>query len=118
MAISSDYYSLICAIDFGTTFSGFAYSSKEEYDYDPLNIVVPNWATPPSVQISYKTPTTLLLSKDQNFEAFGYDAESKYADLVEDEGNEEYIYIQRFKMLLYNTLRKQVLIMHISTLWQ
>ena len=110
MAISSDYYSLICAIDFGTTFSGFAYSSKKEYDYDPLNIAVPNWDTPPSVQISYKTPTTLLLNKDQKFEAFGYEAESKYAELVENERNEEYIYIRRFKMLLYNTLRKKVLI--------
>ena len=123
MAISSDYYSLICAIDFGTTFSGFAYSSKKEYDYDPLNIAVPNWDTPPSVQISYKTPTTLLLDKDQKFLAFGYEAESRYAELVENERNGEYIYIRRFKMLLYNTLRKKVLIMHISIiiniiLWQ
>ena len=106
MAISSDYYSLVCAIDFGTTFSGYAFSSQEEYDHDPLNIAVPIWDTPPSVQISYKTLTTLLLNKDQNFVAFGYEAESKYAELVDNERNGEYIYIRRFKMLLYNTLSR------------
>lgn len=123
MAVASVYYSLVCAIDFGTAFSGYAYSQTAEYVHDPLNIAVPIWDTPSSVQISYKTPTTLLLNKDQKFVAFGYEAESKYAELVENDRNEEYIYIRRFKMLLYNTLRKKVLIMHISIminiiLWQ
>ena len=108
MAVSSDYYSLVCAIDFGTAFSGYAYSQTAEYVHDPLNIAVPNWETPLSVQISYKTPTTILLNKDQKFVAFGYEAESKYAELAEEEENEDYFYIQRFKMLLYNTLRRQV----------
>ena len=109
MAESSDFYSLVCAIDFGTTFSGYAYSPKVEYQYDPQNISVPNWDAPSSIQISYKTPTTLLLDKDQNFVAFGYEAENTYAELAEDEVNEDYFYIRRFKMLLYNTLRKQVI---------
>ena len=113
MAVSSDYSSLVCAIDFGTAFSGYAYSPTADYVHDPLNIAVPNWETPLSVQISYKTPTTLLLNKDQNFVAFGYEAESKYAELADEEENEDYFYIQRFKMLLYDTLRKQVFIDHI-----
>ena len=106
MAVSSDFYSLVCAIDFGTTFSGYSYSPKIEYDHDPLNISVPNWDAPSSVQISYKTPTTLLLDKDKNFVAFGYEAENAYAELAEDEENEDYFYIRRFKMLLYDTLKK------------
>nr|XP_022291963.1 heat shock 70 kDa protein 12A-like [Crassostrea virginica] len=108
MATSSDFYSLVCAIDFGTTFSGYAYSPKVEYQYDPLNITVPKWENaPPSILISYKTPTTLLLDKDKNFVAFGYEAEYTYADLAEEKENEDYFYIRRFKMFLYDTLRKQ-----------
>lgn len=109
MAASSDFYSLVCAIDFGTTFSGYAYSPKVEYQYDPLNITVPKWEDVlPS--ISYKTPTTLLLDKDKNFVAFGFEAEYTYAELAEEEKNEDYFYIRRFKMFLYDTLRKQQVI--------
>lgn len=108
MAISSDHYSLVCAIDFGTTFSGIAYSLKREYRDDPMRITVPDWNAPSSVQISYKTPTTILLDNKRKFVAFGYEAESKYAEFAEDEEHEEYFYCRRFKMLLYNTLRKEV----------
>lgn len=108
MAISSDHYSLVCAIDFGTTFSGIAYSLKREYRDDPMKITVPEWNAPSSSQISYKTPTTILLDNEKKFVAFGYDAESKYAELAEDEEQHDYFYCRRFKMLLYNTLRREV----------
>ena len=110
MNVSSDPYSVVCAIDFGTTFSGYAYSPRVEYQYDPLNITVPHWDAPSSVQISYKTPTTLLLDKDKKFVAFGYKAENKYAELAEDENDQDYFYIRRFKMLLYTTLQKKVFV--------
>ena len=110
MDVSLDPYSVVCAIDFGTCFSGYAYSPRIEYQYDPLNINVPDWDAPSSVQISYKTPTTLLLDKDKNFVAFGYKAENKYAELAEDENDQDYFYIRRFKMLLYNTLQKKVFV--------
>lgn len=108
MAISSDHYSLVCAIDFGTTFSGIAYSLKREYRDDPMKITVPEWNAPSSSQISYKTPTTILLDNEEKFVAFGYEAESKYAELAEDEEQYDYFYCRRFKMLLYNTLRGEV----------
>nr|XP_022294724.1 heat shock 70 kDa protein 12A-like [Crassostrea virginica] len=105
MDVSSDPYSVACAIDFGTTFSGYAYSPRVE----PLKITVPNWDAPSPVQISDKTPTTLLLDKDKNFVAFGYKAENKYAELADDEENQDYFYIRRFKMLLYRTLGEKIL---------
>ena len=110
MAVSSDFYLLVLAIDFKTTSSGYAYSPKVEYKYDPLNITVPSWDAPSSIQISYRAPTTLLLDKDQNFVAFEYEAENTYAELTEDEENRDYFYMRQYKMLLYNTLRKQVFI--------
>ena len=30
--------SFVAAIDFGTTYSGFAFSSKDNYDKDPLRV--------------------------------------------------------------------------------
>lgn len=110
MAVSSDPYSVVCAIDFGTAFSGYAYSPRVEYQYDPLKITVPNWDAPPSVQISYKIPTTLLLDKDKKFVAFGYKAENKYAELADDEENQDYFYIRRFKMMLYRILGEKVFV--------
>lgn len=112
MAISSDHYSLVCAIDFGTTFSGIAYSLKREYRDDPMKITVPEWNAPSSSQISYKTPTTILLDNKEEFVAFGYDAESKYAELAEDEEQHDFFYCRRFKMLLYNKLRGEKLKMN------
>ncbi|XP_061164989.1 heat shock 70 kDa protein 12B-like [Saccostrea echinata] len=108
MSISSNDGLLVCAIDFGTTFSGYAYSMKTDFEDDPLKISLPDWKAPSSIQISEKTPTTLLMDGDQNFVAFGYEAESKYAELAEEDEHLDYYYFRRFKMVLYNKLRKEV----------
>lgn len=102
-----DHYSLVCAMHFGNTSSGIAYSLKREYCDDPMRITVPDWNAPSSVQISYKTPTTILLDSERKFVAFGYEAESKYAEFAEDEKHDEYFLCRRFKMLLNNTLRRE-----------
>jgi hypothetical protein len=43
----------------------------------------------------------LLLRPDGQFEAFGFEATSRYNDLCEDEAS-EYFYFDRFKMKLYD----------------
>ena len=78
MESSPEFSCLVCAIDLGTTYSGYAYAEKRENQYDPLNITVPNWVDRSSFRISKKIPTTLLLDKDQSFVAFGYEAENTY----------------------------------------
>ena len=88
----------VAAIDFGTTYSGYAFSAKSEWTKVQTNI----W--PSSNQMSSKTPTALLLKPDESFHSFGYDAEKAYAELAE-EGEDEYkdfYYFHRFKMLLHN----------------
>lgn len=92
-----DHYSLVCAMHFGNTSSGIAYSLKREYCDDPMRITVPDW----------KTPTTILLDSERKFVAFGYEAESKYAEFAEDEEHDEYFLCRRFKMLLNNTMRRE-----------
>ncbi|XP_062603213.1 heat shock 70 kDa protein 12A-like [Saccostrea cucullata] len=88
----------VAAIDFGTTYSGYAFSSKSEWTKVQTNI----W--PSSNQMSSKTPTALLLNPDKSFNSFGYDAEKNYADLAEEDEDEykDYYYFHRFKMLLHN----------------
>ena len=104
---------MVCAIDFGTTYSGYAYSMRS----DPMKIYCPHWTSGTSTLASYKTPTTVLLDRDEEFVAFGYDAEKLYSELVEEEDEDEkvedYFYFRRFKMMLYeNTTNEVSVIIH------
>ena len=50
---------MVCAIDFGTTYSGYAYSMRS----DPMKIYCPHWTSGTSTLASCKTPTTVLLDR-------------------------------------------------------
>jgi hypothetical protein len=53
--------------------------------------------------ISMKAPTTVLIQADGNtLEAFGYEAEERYAELADEEKHRPYFYFQRFKMMLFD----------------
>jgi hypothetical protein len=73
----------VVAIDFGTTFSGYAYSLCEEYRKDQSKIYILTWQSGDGLQ-TYKTPTTILFDKDGTFCSFGYKAEHDYARMCED----------------------------------
>ncbi|XP_078325542.1 uncharacterized protein LOC111126599 isoform X2 [Crassostrea virginica] len=86
----------VAAIDFGTTYSGYAFSSKDEWKNNPLKIHTNVWNS--GTKTSAKTPTALLLSPKREFLSFGYDAETKYS---ESEGNfASYYYFHCFKLKL------------------
>ncbi|XP_071086747.1 heat shock 70 kDa protein 12A-like [Haliotis cracherodii] len=90
-------YQIVAAIDFGTTFSGYAYSFASNKDAIHVN---KNWGQTQGFLL-HKTPTCLLLKSDGQFEAFGFEAVSRYNDLAEDEAG-DYYYFDRFKMKLYD----------------
>ena len=95
---------LVAAIDFGTTFSGYAFSFKTDYETDPMKISVnQQWTAGSRSLISLKAPTVVLLDKSEKFLAFGYDAEDKYSELALDDLHHGYYYFRRFKMLLHET---------------
>ncbi|KAK3600523.1 hypothetical protein CHS0354_028723 [Potamilus streckersoni] len=95
---------LVAAIDFGTTYSGYAFSFGHEFQADPLRISCTNhFHTRSTAGMSLKTPTCILFSPDQQFHSFGYEAEEKYSDLLMDEEHEAWYYFQKFKMMLYNS---------------
>ena len=91
----------MAAIDFGTTFSGRAYQFLHDYELNPTTTVkAKDWNN--GSNISNKTPTTVLIQPDgKTLEAFGYDAEDKFASLAENEEHESWYYFRRFKMKLY-----------------
>ncbi|XP_045193641.2 heat shock 70 kDa protein 12A-like [Mercenaria mercenaria] len=104
--MAEDNYVLIVAIDFGTTYSGYAFQLTSEYDQnDPTKrILSPQaWNEGPTKLTSMKTPTCLLLDRNQDIDSFGFVAEDRYADLCMDGDNKNWYYFRRFKMKLHET---------------
>jgi hypothetical protein len=96
-------YLMVAALDFGTTFSGYAFSMRHEFELEPLNIHCSHiWNGGAWALSLIKTPTCLLLDKEKKFVAFGYEAENQYADLVMDKEHDDYYFFHRFKMNLHN----------------
>ncbi|KAK3599539.1 hypothetical protein CHS0354_006674 [Potamilus streckersoni] len=94
---------MVAAIDFGTTFSSWACSFTHNYERDPTKILVKEWNS--GVGISSKAPTTALIRPDgEILEAFGYEAEDKYARLAENNEHNDWYYFRRFKMSLFKDM--------------
>ncbi|CAG2226933.1 unnamed protein product [Mytilus edulis] len=59
-------YLYVAAIDFGTTYSGYAFSSRTDFKRDPLEIHAnQSWNAGSTQLASLKTPTCLLLDSDK-----------------------------------------------------
>lgn len=93
---------LVAAIDFGTTYSGYAFSLLHEYKKDPLKISTATWKAGSGGLVSLKTPTCVLFDSTGKFHSFGYEAEEKYSNLALDDEHHDWFYFSRFKMILYN----------------
>ncbi|XP_053390816.1 heat shock 70 kDa protein 12A-like [Mercenaria mercenaria] len=100
---------LVAAIDFGTTFSGWAFSFKNDFKTDPTKASVKQWHSGSGTLTTEKTPTVALINPDgKTLRAFGYDAENEYKDLAAEEEHGKYYYFQRFKMLLHKKLGEKL----------
>ncbi|WAR10816.1 HS12B-like protein, partial [Mya arenaria] len=99
MSTSSKLISV--AIDFGTTFSGYAYSTRANFVQDPGKVFTTNWNDGQSM-ITTKAPTAVLFRPDGTLFKFRYDAETKYASLVGEDAHKGWSYFSRFKMLLFH----------------
>lgn len=93
---------LVAAIDFGTTFSGYAFSFINDYQSNPLKISANNWNSGVSNLVSMKTPTCVLFDSTEKFDSFGFEAEENYSNLALDDEHHDWYYFRRFKMMLYN----------------
>jgi len=98
-AAPSESYLLVAAIDFGTTFSGYAYSFKN----DPMKIQTnASWIAGTEKLLSLKTPTCVLLNPSKEFDSFGFEAENKFVNLADDNEHGGWMLFQKFKMILHN----------------
>ena len=86
----------VAAIDFGTTYSGYAYSPKS----DPFAIETCKWKN--GEFESSRALTSVLLDRKKNFIAFGYEAENKFVANAEKDTPDVLYYFRRFKMILHN----------------
>lgn len=90
----------VAAIDFGTTYSGYAFSFRSDFLEDPLKIITNNWKTGANA-VSLKCPSCILFDPNRKFHSFGFEAEDTYVRLAEDEDHYKWFYFNRFKMILY-----------------
>lgn len=90
-------YFLVVAIDFGTTFSGYAFA----FTRDPESVhMMRRWEGGDPGVTNQKTPTTLLLKPDGSFHSFGFGARDFYHDLEPDDAK-KWMYFEKFKMSLH-----------------
>jgi hypothetical protein len=96
-----DYLACV-AIDIGTTGTGYAYSTREDFREDQTGVTLnEKWTDQSQGLPSLKAPTCLLLDPKMQFHAFGYEAENKYAELAAEGSHENWFYFERFKMQLF-----------------
>ena len=93
---------IFAAIDFGTTYSGHAFSLKNRLDKNPTDISTIVWRSGSTTLNSPKVPTCILFDRNKEFSAFGYEAENKYTDLAFDGEHKDWYFFRHFKMSLYN----------------
>jgi len=91
---------VVIAIDFGTTFSGYAFS----FTHDTGSIhMMRKWEGGDPGVINQKTPTTLLLTPEGEFHSFGFTARDFYHDLSSKEAR-RWMYFEKFKMALHYSM--------------
>ena len=99
-------YLRVVAIDFGTTYSGWAFSSRYEFENNQ-SVHTHNWyvdSCPPS-----KTDTCILFDAEEELVAFGHNAKEKYLGICEEGKEDDYLFFSNFKMVLYeNSVRAEL----------
>ena len=91
-------YFVVVAIDFGTTFSGYAFSFVGQPDSIHM---MRRWEGGDPGVTDQKTPTTILLTPDGQFHSFGFTARDFYHDLDPIEAK-RWLYFEKFKMALHH----------------
>ncbi|XP_048778297.2 heat shock 70 kDa protein 12A-like [Ostrea edulis] len=92
---------LIAAMDFGTTYSGYAFKFPLD---SPKYIYIKSWneEAGSSCLPSEKAPSCVLLRANGEFKSFGYKAEKEYNEISSEGQMEEWHFFKHFKMILHN----------------
>ena len=100
-------YIAVVAIDFGTTYSGYAYA----FTSDPARIQIMGHRLCGHRREGHglQQPTVLLLTNDGQFHSFGYEAQQYYLDMDEYNAH-SWLYFEKFKMELHSRKVNQYLL--------
>lgn len=79
----------VVGIDIGSEYSECAFSSCQDIRWD-LRKSVARFN-------SWKCPTAILLDRNEDIVAFGYDAEKKFIELLDDDEHDNYYYFKCFR---------------------
>ena len=98
----------VIAVDFGTTFSGYAFAFFAEKGTICLNN---NWGSRIGVG-SHKTPTCVLTILDENnrheFSKFGFEAQETYGSKISGQNTRPMCLFDQFKMKLFDKVSIQI----------
>lgn len=94
-------YLIAAAIDFGTTYSGWAFSTRNDFSKDPTRVFLKQWIDPSSTLMYNKTSTSILFDENEKFSRFGFEAEAKYLELTFENKHRSWYFFRRFKMSLF-----------------
>ena len=100
MISDNSSYIAVVAIDFGTTYSGFAFAFNHKEGEGGIHMNKA-WGNEQGLS-TLKTSTSLLLRPDGQFDSFGFEADEKYANFFCGE-DQRYMYFKRFKMALHKS---------------
>lgn len=94
---------MVASLNFGTTYSCYAYSTKDEFMEDPMKIHDnPAWKSGRQI-MTIKTPTCVLLDINKKLVAFGYEAENRYQEFVSVDEMDDFYFFQRFTTFLHSS---------------
>lgn len=86
----------VYGIDIGSEYSGYAYVSRHDITLKgPPTLSTPTWIG--SLMGSHKCPTVILLDRNEEMVAFGYEAENKFVTIMEDDETNDYYYFKHFR---------------------
>ena len=98
--MASPDYACVAAIDFGTTYSGFAFSFASNPDDVHMYW---DWGNCMGVPRTFKAPTTVLVGPDRQFVAFGYEAYKSFYSM-KAEVAAQHSFFTHYKMHLHDTV--------------
>lgn len=99
--MDSKAHLIVAAIDCGTTYSGYAFSTFDQYKKKITDCCIGVWSAESGGLQSLKTSSCILFDKYENFDSFGFKAETKYADFALENKHHDWLFFERFKMNLY-----------------
>lgn len=95
---------LVAAIDIGTSYFGYAFSTVDAYRADHLNITCnQSFKSGRNHKLSSKFPSCILMNKNNELVFTGYEAENEYEVIIEDGKEDDFLFFEQFTSTLHTT---------------